>query len=234
MDVILKVIDGAKKGAKIAVKKSEFLIGRSRDCHLCVGSTAISRKHCRLLKRDAAVTAQDLGSRNGTHVNGKKIDAEVELKSGDELTVGPLKFQIRISTGIRNEKKSQVTSVAEAADRAADIAMGDVPEDDISKWLIDSGRAPPTSETKTFVLDETSAASLAQAASENDASAAPVPVKSSSDQGEQPESPKVEERVDPKSDAKGSGKLPFRPAESSSKDSREAAVEALRAFNRRR
>lgn len=234
MDVILKVLDGAKKGAKIAVKKSQFLIGRSKECQLCVGSTAISRKHCLISRHEARVTAQDLGSRNGTYVNGKKLSEEVELESGDQLMVGPLKFQLTISAGIKNEKKPQVSSVAEAADRAADVAMGDVPEDDISKWLIDSGRVLPTSETKTMVLDEASAASLAEAA-KDETSAAPIPNKKPTDADkEKTPAPKVEERVDGKSDAKGSGKLPFRPPESASKDSREAAVEALRAFNRRR
>jgi len=228
MDVILKVLDGAKKGAKVAVKKNEFLIGRSQDCHLCVGSNAVSRKHCRLTRGDNKVAVEDLGSRNGTLVNGKKIGEQVELKSGDELTVGPLKFLVTISTGIKNEKKPQVNSVAEAAERAADASLSDIAEDDISRWLLGSGKTS-LSETKTLVMDETNAASIAKAAKENGAANA--------NEADKAETSELEANADEQTGdkRKGSpGKLPQRPKDSESKDSREAAVEALRAFNRRR
>jgi predicted component of type VI protein secretion system len=72
MDVSLKVLEGAKSGTKIAVKKTEFIIGRSQDCHLCAGSSAVSRQHCAILRTDNRVSIKDLGSRNGTIVNGNK------------------------------------------------------------------------------------------------------------------------------------------------------------------
>ena len=50
MDVILKVLEGAKVGARVAVKKDKFLIGRSPKCHLCSGSSSISRRHCALIR----------------------------------------------------------------------------------------------------------------------------------------------------------------------------------------
>ena len=106
MDVILKVLEGAKVGTKVAVKKEEFLIGRSPKCHLCAGSSSISRKHCALIRSDASVSVKDLGSRNGTLINGEKIEKGKahELQSGDELTVGSLRFLVTISHGIKNTK----------------------------------------------------------------------------------------------------------------------------------
>ena len=113
MDVSLKVLEGAKSGTKIAVKKTEFIIGRSQDCHLCAGSSAVSRQHCAILRTDNRVSIKDLGSRNGTIVNGNKITEEIELASGDEVAIGPLKFLVTITAGISNV--SAATSAASAA-----------------------------------------------------------------------------------------------------------------------
>ena len=119
MDVYLKVLEGAKSGGTIAIKKDKFLIGRSRKCNLCASTNSISRQHCLIIRRDASVTIQDLGSRNGTLVNGSRIDQEIEIHSGDELVVGPLRFMLTISHGISNLKRPKAKSVAEVAERTA-------------------------------------------------------------------------------------------------------------------
>src|SRR5215211_9209417 len=90
----LIVLAGAKEGLEIPLKKDKFLIGRAKECALRAGSEAISRRHCAIIHRESGYTVRDLGSRNGTHVNDEKISAEVPLKDGDELRVGPLHFRI--------------------------------------------------------------------------------------------------------------------------------------------
>lgn len=234
MDVILKVIEGAKHGAKLAVKKSEFLIGRSQECHLCAGSTAISRKHCAILRTDNRVAVKDLGSRNGTLVNGQKIDGEVELASGDEITVGPLKFLITISPGINNAKRPEVKSVAEAVARVAETAPILNGGDDVSQWLVDPANSA-LNETQTIRMDDTNAVhlKLRQALAE-EAQAAAVAAETVDHPGPEAAA-NAEEGAEKKSDEKkGPGKLPKLPSKPSSKDSREAAAEALRAWSRRR
>ena len=94
MKLKLIVLAGAKEGTEIPLKKDKFLIGRAKECALRAGSEAISRRHCAIIRRDTGWTVRDLGSRNGTHVNEEKIAAEVPLKDGDELRVGPLKFRV--------------------------------------------------------------------------------------------------------------------------------------------
>jgi pSer/pThr/pTyr-binding forkhead associated (FHA) protein len=222
MDVILKVIDGAKAGAKISVKKSEFIIGRSQSCNLCAGSSAVSRQHCAITRTDNRVTVKDLGSRNGTLVNGKKTEGEVELVSGDELTVGPLKFMVTISPGINNTKRAEVKSVAEAVERVAEAKPGDASVDDISKWLL----APDQSalnETQTIRIDDTNAAKLNVVLA---AETAAMEAQHAAEAAETDESKKSGKREP--------GKLPKMAQGPASKDSREAAVEALRAWSRRR
>ena len=230
MDVILKVTQGSKVGAKIAVKKDEFVIGRSPECNLCAASTSISRKHCVISRDGTKVTIKDLGSRNGTLINGQKIAEETELHSGDEITIGSLGFMVLISSGINNEKKPQVKSVAEAVERAAAKSAGGViDDDDISRWLIDTDKSKETfSDTQTLRLDDTKATELRNAMRQLEEEGA-VSSTSDTDHGEHPadESGKKKVKREP-------GKLPPVLKQPATKDSREAAAEALRSWNRRR
>lgn len=224
MDVILKVVEGSKSGAKVAIKKNEFLIGRSQECHLCAGSSAVSRRHCAILRTDNRVSIKDLGSRNGTLVNGEKILGEVELASGDEIGVGPLKFMITITPGINNVKKAEVKTVAQAVERAAEAPAGDASVDDISKWLL--GPDPSAlNETQTIRIDDTNAAQLSKVL-ESETAAMERLTEEQTAHSHPP--------ADDKPGKRGPGKLPKMPHQPTSKDSREAAAEALRAWSRRR
>jgi len=235
MDVVLKVLEGAKSGTQIAVKKENFLIGRSQECHLCAASSAISRRHCVIRRRDASVTVEDLGSRNGTVVNGVKASGETPLRSGDELVVGPLKFLVLISFGVKSDKAPPVQSVAEAVQRASAGSSGVIREDDISRWLL--GVADETgslSETKTIRMDDTGevlihSASVPPASSSNPGEAPATPPAAESAEG----SPAAEGEKPSKPAADAKGKLPSR-SEPTAKDSREAAEQALRNWSRRR
>ena len=241
MDVVLKVLEGAKVGTKIAIKKSEFLIGRSPKCHLCAGSSSISRQHCAFLRKDSTVHVKDLGSRNGTIVNGKKLkpEKEYELSSGDEIAVGSLRFLLTISHGVKNEKRPQVKSVAEAVERTAASSSGTFVEDDISNWLLgDPGKKNQTfTETQTIRMDDTKAANLKDLQEQEDSDEQSHSASDSSVLSETShEAPEEGEGKDEEEDDKNKkpGKLPPRPAEPASKDSREAAMMALRNWNRRR
>ena len=244
MDVILKVIEGAKAGSKVAVKKDRFLIGRSPKCHLRAGSTAISRQHCAIMRHDAKVTVKDLDSRNGTLVNGKKLTEEVELSSGDELTVGPLKFMVTITHGINNAKKPEVKTVADAVERTAQKGDSSVQEFDISDWLLEPGsNIKSVAETQTIQMDDTNAAQMQKLAEEfadDETSAGLVEAgkapAAAEDESMVEETKPADDKKNSKADKKKPepGKLPPLSSHPATKDSREAAAEALRAWNRRR
>ena len=121
MQMQLKVVTGGQAGKLIAVKHDKFLIGRSDECHLRPKSESISRRHCAIIHKDGRVLLIDLKSRNGTHVNDKKLDpakAKI-LKDGDQIRVGKLEFIAVIEAGVGNVKKSEVKDVKEAAARVA-------------------------------------------------------------------------------------------------------------------
>ena len=238
MDVILKVLEGAKSGGKIAIKKDKFFIGRSKKCNLCAGTSSISRRHCVIMRQDASVTVKDLGSRNGTLVNGKRIEKEFELHSGDELAMGPLRFLVTISHGISNLKRAKVQSVADAAERTADSGQADVQEDDISSWLLGPEPSSAMTETQTIRLDDTNAAEMQKAMKDlanQDPEEAETTVQETIEQQdatqsetdlaetESAETADIEEnsKKSKSKKKKGPGKLPPIPNKPDSKDSRE-------------
>ena len=95
MDVNLVLLkkDGSHK--IFPLPSSITIIGRRRDCDLCIPLMAVSRRHCQLNKDGGVLRVRDLGSRNGTGLNGKPID-ETVIRAGDSLKVGPLVFMLQI------------------------------------------------------------------------------------------------------------------------------------------
>ena len=70
-------------------------IGRTARADFIVDAALISRLHCRLTAdRSDQLIVEDLGSTNGTIVNGKKVD-RVILRAGDRLTIGRVEFEVK-------------------------------------------------------------------------------------------------------------------------------------------
>ena len=95
MIVQLVVTAGNKSGQVVPVSTEKFIIGRAKDCHLRPKSEMISRYHCAIFVGDDVVI-RDLGSRNGVHLNGEKVQTEHNLVHGDKLEIGPLEFSVQI------------------------------------------------------------------------------------------------------------------------------------------
>ena len=97
ISVELKVVAGKHAGQTIPLDRKKFLIGREQDCQLRPNTELVSRHHCVFTVDDFSVRLRDLGSTNGTSVNGETIRKEVVLQQGDHVTVGSLEFQIVIN-----------------------------------------------------------------------------------------------------------------------------------------
>ena len=63
-------------------------LGRGAFCKIRMADTQLSRRHCQFTFEDGVLYVEDLGSRNGTRVNGELIDGRVELEDGDNIVVG--------------------------------------------------------------------------------------------------------------------------------------------------
>ena len=65
-----------------------LIVGRDPANNVCVDDGYLSRQHCEIIRRASRVVIRDLGSYNGTHVNGQKIHEECYILPGDVLKVG--------------------------------------------------------------------------------------------------------------------------------------------------
>ncbi len=96
----LKVVGGKHAGQVIPLNRQKFLIGREQDCQLRPNSEMVSRHHCVFSVDDYSVRLRDLGSTNGTLVNGERIRKDVVLVAGDRVVIGNLEFELVIRAGV--------------------------------------------------------------------------------------------------------------------------------------
>ncbi|HMP78441.1 MAG TPA: FHA domain-containing protein [Pirellulaceae bacterium] len=161
MRVKLKVIGGKNDGKEIKILVPEFVIGRGEEAQLRPNSDLVSRRHCAIRISNGTVTIEDLGSRNGTFINGERLTAQHSAVSGDVLRVGQLQFEIGLDITEPSLKRPKVDNVASAAVRARDITPdGGTEADDldesVSDWLVEDGKERHSTQDTTMLgLDET-------------------------------------------------------------------------------
>jgi pSer/pThr/pTyr-binding forkhead associated (FHA) protein len=98
------------------------LVGRDPACDVQVMSVEASRRHCLVMvDEDQGVTISDLGSANGTIVNGWRIHGTLELGSGDVVTVAGVRYQVRIHE-LASEAETLRMAVERHATRSARVA----------------------------------------------------------------------------------------------------------------
>ncbi|GAA4767067.1 FhaA domain-containing protein [Citricoccus nitrophenolicus] len=85
-------IDGRKYG----LNAESIVLGRAADADILVEDTGVSRRHLEIITRGATVTAVDLGSTNGFHVNDRKVDGSTVLRDGDRIRMGRVTMVFRM------------------------------------------------------------------------------------------------------------------------------------------
>ncbi|MDF1565201.1 MAG: FHA domain-containing protein [Deltaproteobacteria bacterium] len=83
----LTIIAGKEQGKVIELRDGSQTMGRSKEADVCLLDIQVSRKHCELVADNNGVLLRDLGSGNGTMVNGRPI-TETRLVHGDEVEIG--------------------------------------------------------------------------------------------------------------------------------------------------
>jgi pSer/pThr/pTyr-binding forkhead associated (FHA) protein len=76
------------EGQTFQLSQRQTLVGRSRRCTIVLNSRLASREHCVLERSGAALTLIELGSKNGTWVNGERVSRRRQLATGDEIRIG--------------------------------------------------------------------------------------------------------------------------------------------------
>src|SRR5262245_39817027 len=72
------------------------VVGRDRDCAVRIDSATLSRHHAQIVVTNREATIEDLGSKNGTHVNRERVKYPVPLKDGDQVQLGSMLITYRI------------------------------------------------------------------------------------------------------------------------------------------
>ncbi len=90
---------GAQGGQRWRLDVPEVLIGRSPECDIILPDRQVSRRHARVFREGEDYYVEDLGSKNGTWVNGQPVHGPVRLKDGDEIQIA-LRFKLAfVGTG---------------------------------------------------------------------------------------------------------------------------------------
>jgi pSer/pThr/pTyr-binding forkhead associated (FHA) protein len=105
----LEIVEGADAGRRVELV-APLTVGRAADADLVLADELVSRRHARVSQRGAGAVVEDLGSRNGTFVNGNQIHGPTRLVPGDQLQLGVTLVELRSVTQIA-ERPSAVQPV---------------------------------------------------------------------------------------------------------------------------
>ncbi|MEZ2390924.1 FhaA domain-containing protein [bacterium RCC_150] len=83
-------------GQRYSLNAPSIVLGRSSEADILVDDTGVSRKHLEIQSDSGVIRAVDLGSTNGSYVNGHKVDGSVELTDGSTITMGRTKIIFRL------------------------------------------------------------------------------------------------------------------------------------------
>jgi putative serine protease PepD len=89
----LAVTAGVGAGRLLELGEGRFVIGRDASCDLTVDDPKVSGEHAEIIRSGSSFVLRDLGSTNGTYVNGSRVREPVALEGGDQLRVGNTQLQ---------------------------------------------------------------------------------------------------------------------------------------------
>src|SRR5262245_9172380 len=141
MDLRLLVLQGKPQGQELPIHHSPFLIGRGPECHLRPNSDMVSRRHCALIIHGEEVRIRDLGSTNGTIVDGERLTEEFRLTDGDIFQVGPLVFQVVIQHMAQADHPAPAPRAnSTESPRTERVANQAARADEIVQWLVSDSK----------------------------------------------------------------------------------------------
>src|SRR4051812_37630254 len=117
-------VDG---GAPIDVVKDLVVIGRDEDCDVRLEHKSVSKLHCVIVKTDGLLLLRDLGSTNGTRVNGQRV-RRAALLPNDTVAVANLKFVVKFGVVLEKEEQEAASKAAKKEQAAAPIRRNALPD----------------------------------------------------------------------------------------------------------
>src|SRR4051794_21661918 len=148
MDYQLVIVRGRGATETITLGDGVTTVGRQDECQLRIKSSQVSRKHCEIFEKKGLLLVKDLGSSNGTFVNGKRIQEQRVLEPGDELTIGQVKLKVAKAGEAPPPTKKPVMKPGDTAVVEAITAEVD------DEFEIEFDEAPVVAEAEAIVIEE--------------------------------------------------------------------------------
>ena len=132
IQVVLVMFRSDGERRSFSLPRTITVVGRREDCDLRIPLAEVSRKHCRIINENDTLRVEDLGSSNGTFVNGERAQ-EAAIGAGDTIAIGPVTFVVQVN-GVPADEEIQAagavnpntdTSVSLAPDSQEGAAEGE-------------------------------------------------------------------------------------------------------------
>jgi hypothetical protein len=145
----LRFISGKYQGGEFPLRPNrEIVIGRSSDLDMVLVEDMVSRKHAKIVTDEKGVSIQDLGSTNGTFVNGEKI-RKLDLKDGDRILIGTSIIKLVAVSGesaqalseTEARSKLQVTANHRPSPKSMSGSIDEIPLPDLLQLLSTSRKS---------------------------------------------------------------------------------------------
>ncbi len=159
MSFQLTIAEGKEAGKEFEFEQDSVLIGRVNECDVVLYDAGISRRHCRIFAEGGTYFVEDLGSSNGTQVNGKLVKQKQALEEGDKLSLGPVVFVFRPVAGdivtdpggvsADSTRIVSVDSVARQRNRGSALAPEGANEEELEEARLNTTRPIQALRTST-------------------------------------------------------------------------------------
>jgi pSer/pThr/pTyr-binding forkhead associated (FHA) protein len=124
----LRFISGKYQGGEFPLtERSEIVVGRSSDLDMVLVEDMVSRRHARIVCSDNEITIEDLGSTNGTFVNGEKIKRTL-LKEGDRVLIGTSILKVIVTDPANGAARRPVAEQPQRATQSGRTMSGAIDE----------------------------------------------------------------------------------------------------------
>jgi two-component system, cell cycle response regulator len=112
----LTLLTGVEAGLVHWIESDETVLGRGHGCRVRIEDSALSRKHCRIIRREKDYVIEDLGSTNGTFVDGDPVRSPRKLSDGVRIQMGRdtvLKFSVQDELEMRATRRLYESAMAD-------------------------------------------------------------------------------------------------------------------------
>ena len=108
---------------EIALAEGENLVGREDDAVVWIDDAAVSRRHARIVIDESGAVLEDLGSKNGTSLRGRRLQSPAKLTDGDRILIGTASMTFRVlNRSVSTETETAAVQKTKEKDR--DLAPG--------------------------------------------------------------------------------------------------------------